>query len=67
MTNTLIVNAMISNMTSKGITPNSDQISDMQNIANSIIATIESATILYTTGLVDASGAVTGVFGNTIS
>jgi hypothetical protein len=66
MNNATIVSAMISIL---GTTPTAEQHSQMTELANAIIATIQSATITYTTGLVDSatSAPIVGVLGCTIS
>lgn len=64
MTTDIIVNAMKANYNG---TPSADQIAQMTTLAQAIIDTIKTAQILYTSGLTSPSGAVTGVFGNTIS
>ena len=42
-----IVDAMKANMTIKGLTPDSDQITDMQNLATAIMTMVQGATIVY--------------------
>ena len=66
---TILVNAMKANMTAKGLNPSSEQISDMQRLAEAFKTFVESATITYSAGLVapPGGGPVTGVFTNIIS
>ncbi len=63
MTTSLIETAMSYNAAN----PDQSQSDAANRLAQAIIDTVKSATILYTVGLASPSGAVTGTFGNTIS
>ncbi len=63
MTTTLIEDAMSYNASH----PEQSQTDAANRIANAIVETVKTATITYTTGLTSPSGAVTGVFTNTIT
>lgn len=59
MTSATIKNAILANYPG---TPSVEQVNGAQTIADAIVATIASATIIYTSGLAAPDGPVTGVF-----
>ncbi len=66
LSNTMIKNALLANYPG---TPSAAQLSAATALADAIVATIESATINYISGLATppGGGAVTGVFAGSLS
>jgi hypothetical protein len=71
MSHSALKSALQSAFTANMPSPTAEQISAFSNtadaMATAIITCVSSATITYTTGLANGGGAVTGVFGNTIT